>query len=185
MIENKGVIELKKTKSILKRKKGSFSLEAVFAMAGILMITLLGISYFTYLIPRQMLTQEVHTLAQTAKIQGGLTDETSEPGKSDVERFKQRLSEKGFDPEKIIVEAVAENQLGEKRSVVGVEPLSEGYIPESESLYSHRNSKEVITVYVTIPAKKNFVNAMSRYWSGEDSALGDYKFSETIISERW
>ncbi len=180
---------MKKVKNLinrLKEKKGSFSLEAVWAMSGVLMITFLGISYFTYLVPRQMLTQEVHSLAQTAKIQGGLTDETSEPGSSDVERFKESLSEKGFDADHVTVTAEASKMVNDQkvvRNVMGAEPLSDGYV--ANSIYSHRDSKEVITVHVTIPAKMSFINAMTKYWTGHNSDLGDYEFSETIMSERW
>lgn len=175
---------MKKLKNLLKNNKGLFSLEAVIAMAAVLMVTALGISYFTYLTPRQVLTQEVHNLAQTAKIQGGLTNEISEPGNSDIKRFEKRMEEKGIDSSKIVVTAEATSKgSDEKRNVLGVEPLSEG--TKENARYSPRNSKEIITVQVTIPAKTNFINVMSRYWTGKDSTLSDYKFTETIMSERW
>lgn len=170
-----------------KKQKGSFSIEAAISTAVVLMVTFLGVSYFTYLMPRQVLTQEVHTLAQTAKIQGGLTTDITEPGNSDLGNFKDRLEDKGFDAKNITVEAVAtlKDNAGNEhnRSVLGVEPLEQGYLDSSN--YSHRNSKEVITVHVTIPAKKNFINAMTKFWTGENSHLSDYSFSETIMSERW
>lgn len=168
-----------------KNEKGSFSIEAVIAMTVVLMVTFLGISYFTYLAPRQMITQDVHMLAQTAKIQGGLTDEFSEPGRSDVYRFKERMEAKGYNADDIVVTAKRVDVDGNEFPALGVEPLSEN-IENYESVnYSRRNSKETITIHVTVPAKKNFINAMSRYFTGGNSGLSDYKFSETIMSERW
>ena len=165
----------------LRNERGSFSLEAIIAMSAVLMVTSLGIAYFTYLAPRQILTQEVHVLTQTAKIQGGLTTNQTDPGNGDVERFKERLAAKGFDADKITVEAYAEKD-GEVRDVIGVEPLSEGYL--SVSKYSHRNSKEIITIRVTIPAKLQFLNAIKGYF-GSKNTHGNYVFTETIMSERW
>lgn len=179
---------MKKINKFFKNKKGSFSIEAVLAMSGLLMITFLGIAYFTYLVPRQMLTQEVHMLTQTAKIQGGLTAGNFTEADNDIQRFLDRMEEKGFDPNKINIKATVSSETNPIRdgvSVIGVEPLSDGY--KEDSLYSHRNSKEIITIRVTIPANKNFINAMSKYWTGskEGTSLGDYKFTETIMSERW
>lgn len=172
---------------VIKEQKGAYAIEAAISMMLVLMVTFLGISYFTYLLPRQALTQEVHTLAQTAKIQGGLTTEITEPGNSDIERFKTRMKARGYDPDEITIEAKATStdEFGteHQRSVLGVESLSVGYL--DISAYSHRNSKEIIIVHVTVPAKKNFVNAMSQFFGGKDSTLTDYEFSEIIMSERW
>lgn len=169
-----------------KNKKGSISIEAVIAMSGILMITFLGIAYFTYLIPRQALTQEVHMLTQTAKIQGGLTDGSFVESDNDIQRFLDRIEEYGYDPGEVTIKATVSSEIDPSRdgiSVIGVEPL--GTPPAEDSLYSRRNSKEIITIEVTIPANKKFINAMSEYWTGEESSLGDYRFKETIMSERW
>lgn len=173
----------------VKEKKGSTSIEALIAMFALLMVTFLGIAYFIYLVPRQTLTQEVHVLAQTAKIQGGLTNAMSEPGNSDVERFKKTIEDMGFDSSKVEVNATASytdsNGKTYERSVVGIEPLSQGYLPEDSSYYSHRNSKETITIEVTIPPKRAFIDTMTSFWTGSKSSLGSYHFKETVMSERW
>lgn len=177
---------MKKIYKIFKSKSGSFSMEGVMVMAGILMITFLGIAYFTYLIPRQMLTQEVHILTQTAKIQGGLTAGNFEESDNDIQSFLERLEEKGYNSDKIEIQATVSSKTNPARdgvSVIGVEPLSYGY--KEDSIYSHRNSKEIITIQVTIPSNRKFIDTMSKYWTGEESSLGDYRFTETIMSERW
>lgn len=188
-MNHKGVRTLNKLRKLFlwENQKGSFSIEAIIAMTGVLMVTFLGIAYFTYLVPRQMLTQEVHLLAQTAKIQGGLTDENSEPGSSDVERFLESMEAKGFDPSKVVIIATATAKDKTQRSVLGVEPLETGYVNDKNkpNHYSHRNSKEVIKIDVYIPAKMEFINAMSQYFADKDSGLHGYHFTETIMSERW
>ena len=171
----------------VRREDGSFSIEAVLGMSAILMITFLGIAYFTYLLPRQMITQEVQVLTQTAKMQGGFTH-------GDIEWFVERMEDRGIDGDEIEVESVAERRNAEgemvyQRDVSQVEDLSVGFVGgdrhEGSLSYSPRNGKEVITIRVSVPSNNNFINAVSRYWSGDASSLGNYVFRETIMSERW
>lgn len=170
---------------LIRNRKGSFSLEAVVAMMFVLMLIYLAISYYVYLVPRQSMTQEVHTLATISKIQGGLTFE-------DVEEFKNRLVEKGYVEEdkmdEIEVTAVAKGKVNGheyEKDVIGVEPLSEGYLPHDESSYSHRNSKEIITIQVKIPAKIRLLAGISNFWGSDTSGLKYYHFEEIVMSERW
>jgi|HigsolmetaAR206D_1030411.scaffolds.fasta_scaffold00003_61 hypothetical protein len=173
---------MERLKAFIEAKKGSFSLEAVIAMMFVLMLIWLGVAYYTYLTPRQVLTQEVHTLATTAKLQGGLTE-------SDIERFKDRLVEKGYVPkdkkDEIVVTAVAEDEAGNKKNVTSVLPLSEGY-NDDPNAYSHRGSKEIITVTAQIPAKIQFLKVMLSFWNSQpNEKMYDYTFQETVMSERW
>jgi len=173
---------MERLKAFIEAKKGSFSLEAVIAMMFVLMLIWLGVAYYTYLTPRQVLTQEVHNLATIAKLQGGLTE-------SDIERFKNRLVDKGYVPEnkmnKIVVTAVAEDEYGNVKNVTSVVPLSEGY-NDDPNAYSHRNSKEIITVTAKIPAKIHFLKVMLNFWDNEPKeAMHEYTFQETVMSERW
>jgi len=157
-------------------------------MSAVLMITFLGIAYFTYLIPRQLITQEVQALTQIVKMQGGLTQ-------TDVLWFQERMEERGVDGENVTVLATAERRdlegsvIYDDRDVSNVEDLSTEYVggerTASSLSYSPRDSKEVITVQVQVPSNNNFINAISRYWSGRGSNLGNYVFKETVMSERW
>lgn len=167
---------------VFKSKRGSFSLEAVISMTFVLFLICLGVGYYTYMTLQQVLTQEVHTLATTAKLQGGLTEQ-------DVERFKDRLVDKGHIPadrrDEIAVIAIAEDEYGNEKNVLGVLPLSEGY-SDDPNAYSHRGSKEIITVTARIPAKVNVLRAMLRFWDTDiKEGMEYYVFQETVMSERW
>lgn len=173
---------MKRIQSFLKNNRGSFSLEAVISMMFLLFLIWLGVAYYTYMTPQQVLTQEVHALATTAKLQGGLTD-------LDVERFKDRLIEKGYVPEdkrdEIIITAVAEDEYGNEKTVLPVLPLSEGYSDDPHA-YSHRGSKEIITVTAKIPAKIHFLKVVLNIWDSEPTeGMYHYVFQETVMSERW
>lgn len=181
---------MKQLKVLIKKiqnPQGFFTLEAIIATAGLLMITFLFIAYFVYLVPRQSISPYVHTLAQAAKIQGGITDESSEPGNSDVERFLKEMKKMGFDSERIQIKVsttrLNENGKEVEVSLVGVEPLKEGY--KEHSLYSHRNSKELIKVEVIVPSDRSMVDGMVRFFGKQNSGLKDYYFKETVMSERW
>ena len=75
----------------ISEKKGFVSIETIIALSWVIFFFLLFVSIYAYNAPRIMLEKEVQNLAQIAKIQGGLTDPTSETVNSDITKFKKNL----------------------------------------------------------------------------------------------
>ncbi len=156
-------------------KKGFISIEAILSMTIVLMIFLIIIGFFVSVIPRISLQSEVHALTQKAKLQGGLTDATSEAIHSDVENFKDALVAKGYNRDTIEVHAFTKpSGLG----AMGVTPLdAEG------SNYIKRDSDELMYIVVNVP-DKSFINAPLQFF-GIRRETPTISFVETVMSERW
>lgn len=161
----------------IKDTKGFIAVEAVIVMAGLMFFILLFISFLSYTLPRVMLEKEVQSLAQIAKIQGGLTDIHSQPLNSDIELFKDNLEKIGYDRSKIIVQA---KTIQSDMNAIGVTPLN-----EKGNNYIKRDSKELIEIIVSIPADKTHFDAPLRFFGVKNTLSGVYTFREVIGSERW
>lgn len=162
----------------LKSKKGFVSIEAVISMVAVIFVVLLAIGFFGYMHPKIMFEKDVQILAQKAKVQGGLTDETSEPGgNSDIEIFKKSLEDRGFDVSK--VEITAKTKPG-NYSVIGVTPLN-----SSGNNYLKRDSKELMVITAKIPANRGGLMAPLKFFGIVGGLNEYYCISEAVMSERW
>lgn len=160
----------------LKNRQGFVSIETILAVSVAMMVILVLIGFFTTIFPRVRLQMETHTLAQKAKIQGGLTDATSQSVDSDVEIFKEKLSKVGYRKEDIQITAYTEPG---NLSAIGVTPYdSEG------SNYIKRGSGETIYIVVKVPANQS-IKAPLSFFGLADSAIKEYIIVETVMSERW
>lgn len=163
----------------IKNKKGFLSIEAILAVSTALMVILVALGFYTMLYPRIMLQLETHSLAQKAKLQGGLTDMTSLALDSDVELFKDRLEELGYERGDVIVEAVTQpgNMLA-----MGVTPLY-----ESGTNYIKRDSNETIRIIVKVPSNGTIKAPLSFFNNQEaiDKVPDYYTIVESVMSERW
>lgn len=159
-------------------KKGFISIEALISMVAVMFVVLLSIGFYGYMHPKIMLEKEVQVLAQKAKVQGGLTNEVSQPGgNSDIEIFKNSLKDKGFDINKI--EITAKTNPG-NYSVIGVSPIN-----STGTNYLKRDSKELMVISVKVPANRDGIIAPLNYFNISGGPNEYYYITETVMSERW
>lgn len=167
-------------KTILKKikgKSGFVSIETIIALSWVVFFFLLFVSIYAYNMPRIMLEKEVQHLAQTAKIQGGLTDSTSEPVNSDITRFTENLIAMGYDEDDISISA---KTITGNQNAIGVTPIN-----QSGSNYIKRDSKDLIEIIVVIKAKKNLFTAPLNFFGLSNKISGQYTIREVVGSERW
>lgn len=164
----------------LKNEKGFMSIEAVMAMATILMIVLLGVGLFTYMMPRQAIEEELHLLGRTAKMQGGLTD-------SDVNQFKENMKKRGM---------VEDKNIDDVKVIVNLETTSGEPFPGYESRpniintivnrgYGKKEAGQyaVMKIRVEVPANKSGIKGAMSFFGGDEDLPDAYVFSERIMSE--
>lgn len=165
----------------LKNEKGFMSIEAIMAMATILMIVLLGVGLFTYMMPRQAIEEEVHLLGRTAKMQGGLTD-------GDVNQFKENMKKRGMVEDEnlddVKVTLNLETTAGEpfplegyNQDMVGKSPIPRGFGKEQVGQYA------VMKVRVEVPANKAGLSGAMSFFGGDEDLPDAYVFSERVMSE--
>lgn len=140
------------------------------------MVILVAIGFFTLIFPRIMLQTETHALAQKAKIQGGLTSAISQPIDSDIELFKDRLVQLGYERDQIEVTATT---VESNIDATGVTPL---YAEGSE--YIKRDSKDLIQIVVQVPANTTITAPLS-FFKNDAPVAKKYTVVETVMSERW
>lgn len=167
-----------KNKSIaIKNNKGFVAIETIIVLAGVMFFLLLFISILCYNYPRIMLEKEVQILAQTAKIQGGLTDDTSQPKDSDISLFKDRMEKMGYNRDEVEITALT---IPGKINAIGVTPMNlEG------NKYIKRDSKELIEITVIAPANNNVFKAPLKYFGIDRATMSNYVIREIVGSERW
>lgn len=168
-----------KNKLINSNKKGFISIEAIISSVAILMCIYLAIGFFIMIYPRLALEKEVHALAQKAKIQGGLTDETSQPLNSDIEEFKNSLVKLGYKKDSIEIEAKTE--LG-GNSIIGVTPIN-----EPGDNYLKRDSKDKMRIAIRVPSEQ-FIQGPLKFFRIPSISTNKLKYNvitETVMSERW
>lgn len=161
----------------LKNSKGFVAIETVIVMSGVMFFLILFIAFFSYTTPRIMLEKEVQNLAQIAKIQGGLTDKSSQPINSDIELFKANLEKMGYDKDEIKIEA---KTIPSGAIATGVTPIN-----QEGNNYIKRDSKELIEIIVEIPADKSSFDAPLKYFGIKNILSDKYIFKEVVGSERW
>lgn len=157
-------------------KNGFISIEAILSTILALMVVLVSIGFFTTIYPRIVLQLETRNLAQIAKIQGGLTDISSEPEGSDIEVFKDKLAKFGYDRNKIEVQAFTNPG---NKNAMGITPLE-----KNGNNYIKRGSGETIYIKIKVPANTS-IKAPLSYFKAQSSAVEEYKVLETVMSERW
>lgn len=161
----------------IKNKKGFVSIETVVSMTFVILILCLFFGFIAYQYPKIILEQEVHALAQKCKIQGGLTDKTSQKENSDIEVFKDILENKGYSRDTIKV--VAKTNPG-NNSAIGVTPLN----VEGDN-YVKRDAKTYIEIIVSVPSNKKGLTSILKVLGISDVLNKEYVFKEKVLSERW
>lgn len=165
----------KNLKNNIFNKDGYIGVEATIIMPFVLIFLLMFISLIVYQYPKIMLEQEVQYLAQTAKIQGGLTDEYSEPFGSDIDKFKDRIEKRGFNRDEI--EVIARTVDGHVNAI-GVTPIN-----STGDNYIKRNEKELIEIIVRVTPVQTFDGPLAFF--GSSGALSKpYVIREVVGSER-
>ena len=167
-----------------KNKKGFISIEALAPLTALLAFMILGMGLYFYVVPKTMLSDEVQVLANTAKIQGGLTNEKSEPnGFDDITTFKKKMKEMGYDESKVVVTA-----LGQPGNVqaLGVSPISTATTaPPSAIPHIKRESKLKIEITVEVPSKKTVLGTAFYLLGMKDKLSDKYVVKKTVMSERY
>lgn len=164
-------------RKLIKNKRGFVSIEAIIATSTALMVVLVAIGFFTLVYPRVMLQMETHNLTQKAKIQGGLTNEISQPIDSDIALFKDRLAQLGYDKSQIEITAMTKPG---NLNAIGVTPLK-----GSGSNYIKRESKELIHIVIRVPANTSIKAPLSFFGNDGSNVVEKYTIVETVMSERW
>lgn len=160
----------------IKNKKGFISIEAIYSLVLVMMVIFVAVGFFSYMYPKIAIEKQVHLLAEKAKIQGGLTDETSQPVNSDISEMLDTLEGLGFDKEDIKITATTDPG---DRDVIGVTPIDQ----EGDN-YVKRNSKEVIVISVTYPSNK-FIAGPLKYFKVSSEKLRTQTIQQSVLSERW
>lgn len=161
----------------ISEKKGFVSIETIIALSWVIFFFLLFVSIYAYNAPRIMLEKEVQNLAQIAKIQGGLTDPTSEPVNSDITKFKKNLKVMGYEEEDITISA---KTITGNQNAIGVTPIN-----QTGTNYIKRDSKDLIEIVVIIKANNNLFTAPMNFFGLSNKISGQYTIREVVGSERW
>lgn len=168
---------MKNKLNILNKRKGFVSIEAIIVLGVVMFFILFFLAILTYNYPRIMLEKEVQVLAQTAKIQGGLTDINSQPQNSDIELFKDRLEKMGYKRDEIEITAIT---IPGNLNAIGVTPIN-----QEGTNYIKRDSKELIEITVILPSNTNLFTAPIKYFGIKRGFSGKYVIREIVGSERW
>lgn len=164
--------------SKIKNSKGYVAIESIIVMSGLIFFLLLFVSFLCYTLPKIMLEKEVQTLAQIAKIQGGLTDKVSQPVNSDIELFKANLDKMGFDISQVVIQA---KTIPSGFNAIGVTPINS----KTGTNYVKRDSKELIEIIIKVPADKSLFDSPLKFFGIKNTLSGVYTFREVVGSERW
>lgn len=175
----------------LKNNKGFMSVEAIIGLGVMLMVIVLGIGFFSYMMPRQGIEQEVNLLGRIAKMNGGLTPQ-------DVTAFKKNMEKRDYKPEDVKLTMTLKDVNGTPQSVsvggIYVDPLAitckandtSCSIPEANQLYVKRNSQLIMEIRAEMPSNKKGLLGAFGFFNVEDDAVSDsYVFKERVMSERY
>lgn len=165
----------------IKNSKGFMSIEAIIAMGVVLMVIVLGIGFFTYMMPKQAIEQEVNLLGRMAKMNGGLTA-------GDMANFKETMEENlKYTQSDIDIEVMAINSSGAKQLAPTVICKDvAGVACPAGTPYVKRNEQKIIEITVTMPAKnQGLLAALSFFNANKDKAEQGYVFKERVMSERY
>lgn len=161
-----------------KNKKGFISIEALAPLTALLAFMVLGMGLYFYMVPKTILSDEVQVLANTAKMQGGLTTpESDKSGKDDITLFKNKMKELGYDESKVNVTAFTKP---DNSPAMGVTPLT---LPGAN--YIKRESKQRIEITVEVPSKKTVLGTAFYLLGMKDKLSDKYVVQKTVMSERY
>lgn len=171
-----------KVKKLQKMKrldeKGFMSIEAIMSMAVVLMVVVLGIGFFSYMIPRQAIEEEVHLLGRVVKMEGSLKQ-------ADIRGFQDNMVARGMaeEPSEIDVKLYYESTAGKCTTPMSTsDVVSRG----DEFVCGGGTSYKVLRVVATVPAKKNGVAGALSFFGVDGGLLADeYVFQERIMSEHY
>lgn len=153
-----------------KKKDGFVAIETIFSLVPVVIFILILIGMFAIMYPRIMLQYEVGSLTQTAKVQGGLTND-------DTQRFLDRMDRIGYDSGDVSITAFTEPS---GYNLVGVTPIG-----EDGDNYLRRDSDELIVVQIEIPRKRGITAPLSAIGSSNADVLETHVVTESVRSERW
>lgn len=165
-------------KEKMKNEKGFMSIEAVMGMATILMVIVLGVGFFTYMIPRQAIEEEVHVMGRLVKMQGELKT-------TDVQNFQENMVKRGMvkstNKSKVVVKLVLEDTSGNQMGALtpGVSPP----IQRGEKFAG--GGFKVMKLIVKVPANKAGINGAMSFFGNGESLSDNHVFSERIMSEHY
>lgn len=162
----------------LYNNNGFISIETIISSVFILMCIYLAIGFFCMIYPRVALEKEVNTLAQKAKVQGGLTDSTVQPENSDIEVLKKNLKKLGYNYEDV---EISGRTIPSNINIIGVTPLD-----AKGDNYIKRDSKEQMVITVKVPSQ-NFILGPLKFFNikTDKNKLTYQSVSQTVMSERW
>lgn len=160
-----------------KNKKGFIAIETVIALTVVIIFILLFIGFYIYLYPRIVLEKEVHTLAQQAKITGGLTQ-------PQVQEFNKAMDTLGYTVQSLNVSTTnhqyAEN--GSASGLVNVYPKGGPCTGGSQNFIKRTESEKLI---ITVKVKaNNFIKGPLSFFGTTNSLSKTYNITETVMSER-
>lgn len=164
-----------------KSKRGVIAIETVIALSVVLMIILLFIGFWLYLYPRIVLEKEVHTLAQQAKVTGGLTNKQ-------VTDFTNVMNNMGYDIYSLSVGTTTRpaSDVSKYNGLVNVYPKGGAGGSCTAPTYQNfvkRIDSEKLVITVKVKAQ-GFIKGPLAFF-GVVTQLGDtYNITETVMSER-
>lgn len=178
--------------SKVKDRKGFMSIEAVLGMMVVLMVIVLGIGFFSYMIPKQGIEQEVNLLGRMAKMNGGLTE-------SDVDAFVDEMEDRHYKEEDVKVEITLKDSTGVPTTYENangiVNPLDidckltdkicQNQTPEAEQKYVKREAQLIMEIRAEMPSNKQGLLGAFWFFNVNDDTVSDtYVFKERVMSER-
>lgn len=157
--------KIKQRLNSLKNKKGFITIDAILSLGVALIFFLLFLGIMFLMIPKFTMQGDVHTLAQLARIQGGLYE-------SDINDFKEKISkETGAKVEEI--------------HVVLKDKDDNRYDNITDSDYASHVDGKLLELYVIVPTNK-FVQAPMKFFGMQNiENIKYYNFTETVVSEKW
>lgn len=161
---------LKKQKylKIIKNQHGFVAVEAILSMSVFVVMVVFVILLCAYQIPKIGLENQVQSLCEVAKMQGGLTNEESTgSNNNDIDNFVNKLQNEGFDKNGINIRLTTSKS---KINAIGVSPIN-----SSEQIYVKRSDLDPMTLRVEIAPK---ISKILFY------KMPNYVFQEEFLSER-
>lgn len=174
----------------LKNNKGFMSVEAILGMGVLLMVLVLCIGFFSYMMPRQGIEQEVNLLGRMAKMNGGLTTQ-------DVTAFKKNMEKREYKKEDVKLTMTLKDSEGNVQTQVDgkyINPLAitckindkNCLVPEENQLYVKRDSQLIMEIRAEMPSnKKGLLGAFGFFSVDKDAVSDSYVFKERVMSERY
>lgn len=153
---------------ILNNSKGFFSIEAIMSASMVLVILIFILGLSAYQIPKMQLQNNIQTLVQKAKVQGGLTNKNSGIGEhNDVDNFLNTLKSEGFNPDGVKMSLKTKKTHAD---AIGVSPVG-----SQNGFYISKDTLDLMILEVSVEPK---INKIMGY------KMSPYYFTSTFLSER-